>query len=74
MRKNLIILAIAFLIGSGFGKSIAREGKIVVLETNQGVIEIKLMLEVAPSACENFIGLAEKGYYNGIIFHRYWSI
>lgn len=46
------------------------EENIVVLETNQGVIEIKLMSEVAPKACENFTKLAEKGYYNGIIFHR----
>ncbi len=43
---------------------------IVVLETNQGAIEIKLMPEVAPKACENFTKLAEKGYYNGLIFHR----
>ena len=44
--------------------------KIVVLETNQGPVEIKLMPEVAPKACENFIKLVEKGYYNGLIFHR----
>jgi peptidylprolyl isomerase len=43
---------------------------IVVLETNQGNIEIKLMPEVAPKACENFSKLVEKGYYNGLIFHR----
>jgi len=43
---------------------------IVVLETNQGNIEIKLMLEVAPKACENFIGLVKKGYYDGTQFHR----
>ena len=42
----------------------------VVLETNQGIIEIKLMQYVAPKACENFIGLIERGYYDGIIFHR----
>src|SRR3990170_43178 len=42
----------------------------VVLETNQGAIEIKLMPEVAPKACENFTKLAEKGYYNGLVFHR----
>ena len=48
----------------------AMENKVVVLETNQGTIEIKLMPEVAPRACENFIGLVEKGYYNGLIFHR----
>lgn len=43
---------------------------IVVLETNQGNIEIKLFPEIAPKACENFVGLVKKGYYDGIIFHR----
>ncbi len=43
---------------------------VVILETNQGNIEIELMPKVAPKACENFTQLAEKGYYNGIIFHR----
>lgn len=43
---------------------------IVVFETNQGNIELKLMPDIAPKACENFIGLVKKGYYNGIIFHR----
>ena len=46
------------------------DNKIVVLETNQGAIEIKLMPNTAPKACENFIKLIEKSYYNGIIFHR----
>ncbi|MEO0794155.1 MAG: peptidylprolyl isomerase [Verrucomicrobiota bacterium] len=41
-----------------------------VLETNQGTIEIELMPEVAPKTCENFVGLINKGYYDGIIFHR----
>jgi len=43
---------------------------IIVLETTQGNIEVKLMPDVAPKTCENFEKLAEKGYYNGIIFHR----
>ena len=42
----------------------------VVLETTQGVIELKLTPDVAPKACENFKKLVEKGYYNGTIFHR----
>src|SRR3989344_794017 len=42
----------------------------LVLETSQGNIELKLFPDVAPLACENFIGLVEKGYYNGLIFHR----
>lgn len=51
-------------------KIAAMEKKTVVLETNQGNIELKLFPETAPLACENFIGLAQKGYYNGVIFHR----
>ncbi|MFH0754924.1 MAG: peptidylprolyl isomerase [Candidatus Omnitrophota bacterium] len=48
------------------------EGKssVVVLETNQGNVEIKLFEDIAPKACENFKGLVAKGYYDGLIFHR----
>ncbi|MDD5439824.1 MAG: peptidylprolyl isomerase [Candidatus Omnitrophica bacterium] len=45
-------------------------GPIVVLETSQGQVEIELMPDIAPKACENFVKLVEKGYYNGITFHR----
>ena len=43
---------------------------IVVLETNQGNIELTLFADKAPKTVENFVGLAKKGYYNGLIFHR----
>jgi len=43
---------------------------IVVLETNQGNIELKMMPKVAPLAVENFTTLVKNGYYNGLIFHR----
>ncbi len=43
---------------------------IVVLETNQGDIELKLFPDIAPKACENFLGLVKKGYYDGTVFHR----
>jgi len=42
----------------------------IELETNQGSIVVELYPEEAPKACENFQLLVEKGYYNGIIFHR----
>ena len=45
-------------------------GKHVVLKTNQGDIELELFEADAPVACKNFLGLVEKGYYNGVIFHR----
>jgi peptidylprolyl isomerase len=43
---------------------------IVVLETNQGNIEIKLYDDQTPKTVENFVSLIMEGYYNGIIFHR----
>jgi peptidylprolyl isomerase len=46
------------------------QGRIAILETSEGNIELKLFTDVAPKACENFIGLADKGYYDGVIFHR----
>ncbi len=47
-----------------------KESKIVCIETNQGTVEVKLFEDVAPKACENFLKLVEKKYYDGIIFHR----
>lgn len=44
--------------------------KIAVMKTNMGDIKIRLFPEIAPKAVENFIGHAENGYYDGLIFHR----
>ena len=35
-----------------------------------GVIRAELYPEVAPNTVKNFISLAGKGYYDGLIFHR----
>ena len=43
---------------------------IVVIETNQGTIELKMFSDIAPLAVENFTTHANNGYYNGLIFHR----
>jgi peptidylprolyl isomerase len=42
----------------------------VILETNQGKIELELFPDIAPKAVKNFIELSKKGYYDGVIFHR----
>lgn len=51
-------------------KEVAENEIKAIIRTNMGDITIKLFPEIAPKAVENFVGLAEKGYYNGIIFHR----
>jgi cyclophilin family peptidyl-prolyl cis-trans isomerase len=45
-------------------------GKHVAMETSLGTIEFELLQQDAPVTVENFRLLAEKGYYNGVIFHR----
>jgi cyclophilin family peptidyl-prolyl cis-trans isomerase len=41
-----------------------------IIETTKGNIELELFESDAPKTVANFAGLAEQGYYNGIIFHR----
>lgn len=41
-----------------------------VIETNKGTIKFELLEEDAPKTTENFRLLAEKDYYNDVIFHR----
>lgn len=48
----------------------AVEGPVAVLETTKGTVKIQLFPAQAPKTVENFVGLIEKGYYDGIIFHR----
>lgn len=43
---------------------------VAVITTSEGVIRIRLYPEEAPMAVENFVTLAEKGYYNGTTFHQ----
>ena len=74
MLKMLSLLIGLTLIVPGLSNAQEKENAVanqtVVLETNQGSVEIKLYPQFAPKTCENFIGLVKKGYYNGLIFHR----
>ena len=73
MRKSFCLLWNIMFAASIFinpAHALAEGGTMVVLETNRGTVEIKLFDDIAPKAVENFIGLIQKGYYDGIIFHR----
>jgi peptidylprolyl isomerase len=79
MKSDLILMSGMFVVIAGVVLAAtmfkaktaeAADRPIIVLETNRGNIEVQLYPDVAPKTVENFIGLAEKGYYNGVIFHR----
>ena len=63
MKGILIFLFCLFIINQPNQGVIAMSSDIVVLETSQGAIEIKLMPDFAPKACENFSKLIENCYY-----------
>jgi peptidyl-prolyl cis-trans isomerase B (cyclophilin B) len=45
--------------------------KIVTIEMENGdIIKAELYPKTAPATVDNFIKLAEEGFYNGLIFHR----
>lgn len=42
----------------------------VTMETEKGTISLELFEDDAPNTVANFVSLAEKGYYDGLTFHR----
>lgn len=74
------IVGVVILVGAGFllfnnnsdpsDSMSASPDSIAVIETTYGTIEIKLFPDVAPGHVDNFIRLANEGYYDGTTFHR----
>ena len=58
---------LAFIISMNFAFA---ANSVVVMETNQGTIEIKLFDDKAPETVKNFLQYVNDGFYNQTIFHR----
>src|SRR4051794_34833188 len=77
---SAIIIAMGLIGGAaavlgGTGKPEAAEPEptvtyTAVIKTSLGDIEVELYGEDAPKTVENFVGLAKKDFFNGILFHR----
>jgi len=65
-----VITALAGLFQAGCAPQKVTKDTVVVFETSKGIIELSLNPDVAPKACNNFVKLVKKGYYDGQIFHR----
>lgn len=44
--------------------------KAIIEMENGGTMTLELYPEIAPITVDNFVTLAKKGFYNGLIFHR----
>lgn len=47
-----------------------RQPAFVVFETERGTIELELYRRAAPLTVANFLGLASRGFFDGLSFHR----
>ena len=43
---------------------------VTITMTNGDVMKAELYPEIAPNTVNNFISLVQKGFYDGLIFHR----
>ena len=71
MHKIFLILSVSLLLVSFGNNTFAQtDDKLAVLETNLGTIIIEFFSNDAPKHVDNFIGLTESGFYDGVLFHR----
>ena len=52
------------------GKTVMNNPKVEISVKEFGKIQLELEPEVAPKTVENFLKLVNKGFYNGLTFHR----
>ncbi len=48
----------------------AQDPVVTIEMENGGIVTAELYPEVAPNTVNNFVSLVNKGFYNGLIFHR----
>ena len=71
MNKIFSVIITSLLIAGIGNYAFAQyDDQLVILETNLGNIVIDFFPNDAPNHVENFIGLAESGFYDGVLFHR----
>lgn len=77
MLRLLNLIIIITLLNTTINYSQKKEPKkmtdsitVAIINTNMGTIELELFAKETPKTVENFVGLSNKGYYNGVIFHR----
>ena len=82
LRPLAFAVATAAVLAAGFVSFSHAEGKVfekdytgikeiqAVIETHEGKIVLNLDFKSAPNTVANFVDLANKGFYNGLLFHR----
>lgn len=67
---RLAALALIVVAGVGTGMPAAADDDRVRLTTSLGDIVVEVFPEQAPQTASNFLRLVDKGFYEGLVFHR----
>ena len=63
--KSAMVIVIATAANAGFAQRL-----IAVIDTSKGEIRVELNARAAPTTVANFVNLVQRGFYNGLTFHR----
>lgn len=75
-------LVLSLVVAASFSSYVFAEGKVfnkdysgikaieAIIETHEGKIVLSLDYKAAPNTVANFVDLANKGFYKGLVFHR----
>lgn len=71
MERNMLLSIIAVAgVFLGLASVAAAADLTAEIKTNKGTIEVALTPDKTPITVANFVNLAQKGFYNGVSFHR----
>jgi cyclophilin family peptidyl-prolyl cis-trans isomerase len=68
MKKLCLLIVVLFLMGCMGGKEMGNPK--AIFETSKGQFTVELFEDKAPKTVQNFVNLTEKGFYDGLTFHR----
>ena len=71
MSKSVTKLAKVLLLWIALASPSLAQDLIAVIDTSQGEIRAELNQRAAPTSVANFVNLAQRGFYDGLTFHRY---
>lgn len=63
--KSAMVIVIVTAANAGFAQRL-----IAVIDTSKGEIRVELNARAAPTTVANFVNLAQRGFYDGLTFHR----
>jgi cyclophilin family peptidyl-prolyl cis-trans isomerase len=75
-RSSILAAAVGILAvasactGNSDGLPVRNTGHYAIIDTDRGTIVVELYPKVAPQTVANFEKLVNKGFYNGLTFHR----